>query len=48
MKLASTLVVIVALAVPAHAGDVYRWVDGDAIVYSDQPPPVFFAFASAQ
>src|SRR5205823_13607550 len=21
------------------AGDVYRWVDGDAIVYSDQPPP---------
>ena len=39
MKLASTLVVIVALAVPAHAGDVYRWVDGDAIVYSDQPPP---------
>jgi hypothetical protein len=38
MKLASILVVIVALAVPAHAG-VYRWVDGDAIVYSDQPPP---------
>jgi len=38
MKLASTLVVIVALAVPAQAGDVYRWLDGETIVYSDQPP----------
>jgi hypothetical protein len=38
MKLACTLVVIVAIALPAHAGDVYRWVDGETVVYSDQPP----------
>ena len=38
MKLASALVVIVTLAAPAHAGDVYRWLDGDSVVYSDQPP----------
>src|SRR5881296_3267608 len=38
MKLALTLVTVVALATPARAGDVYRWVDGATIVYSDRPP----------
>jgi len=38
MKLALALVTVVALATPARAGDVYRWVDGATIVYSDRPP----------
>ena len=38
MKLALALVAVVVLATPARAGDVYRWVDGATIVYSDQPP----------
>ena len=35
--LATTLMLAV-LAAPAHAGDVYRWIDGATVVYSDQPP----------
>jgi len=32
------LVALVALAVPAHAAEVYRWMEGSTVVYSDQPP----------
>jgi hypothetical protein len=32
------LVVLVALAAPAHAGEIYRWVEGSTVVYSDRPP----------
>lgn len=38
MKPALTLLVVIALAVPAEAGDVYRWMDGGTVVYSGQPP----------
>jgi hypothetical protein len=38
MKMAFAVVAVMALAVPAHAGELYRWVDGATIVYSDQPP----------
>ena len=35
---ALTLVAVAVLAAPAHATDVYRWMDGGTVVYSDQPP----------
>jgi hypothetical protein len=38
MKLALTFVTMAALAAPAHAGEIYRWIDGATVVYSDQPP----------
>jgi uncharacterized protein DUF2059/uncharacterized protein DUF4124 len=38
MKSVIALIVLVGLVVPAHAGDVYRWVEGSTVVYSDQPP----------
>jgi hypothetical protein len=34
-----TLVAIVAPTAPAHALEVYRWIEGATVVYSDQPPP---------
>jgi len=34
-----TLVTLVALATPVHALEVYRWIEGTTVVYSDQPPP---------
>src|SRR5438552_17509253 len=30
---------VAALATPAHALEVYRWIEGATVVYSDQPPP---------
>ena len=36
---ALTLVTLAALATPAHALEVYRWIEGATVVYSDQPPP---------
>jgi hypothetical protein len=36
---ALALVAVATLAVSAHAGSVHRWLDGDTVVYSDQPPP---------
>jgi len=38
MKNVVVLVVLVALAAPAHAGEIYRWVEGSTVVYSDRPP----------
>jgi len=38
MKKVLTLGALLALAVPAYAGEVYRWIDGSTVVYSDQPP----------
>jgi hypothetical protein len=38
MKLLLTVSAIVALTVPATAGEVYRWMDGGTVVYSSQPP----------
>ena len=38
MKNVLTLVALLALAVPADAGELYRWIDGSTVVYSDQPP----------
>lgn len=38
MKTLLALVVLVAFAVPTHAGEVYRWVEGETVVYSDRPP----------
>src|SRR5215510_9761733 len=38
MKMVLTLGALLALAVPAHAGELYRWIDGSTVVYSDQPP----------
>src|SRR5438067_1598403 len=29
---------VAALATPAHALEVYRWIEGATVVYSDQPP----------
>src|SRR2546421_8979554 len=31
---------VAALATPAHALEVYRWMEGATVVYSDQPPPI--------
>lgn len=33
------LAAVAALATPAHALEVYRWIEGATVVYSDQPPP---------
>jgi len=33
------ITVVAALATPAHALEVYRWIEGATVVYSDQPPP---------
>jgi uncharacterized protein DUF4124 len=30
---------VAALATPTHALEVYRWIEGATVVYSDQPPP---------
>ncbi len=38
MKNVVALVVLVAVAAPAHAGEIYRWVEGSTVVYSDRPP----------
>jgi len=38
MKILLALVVLAAFAVPTHAGEVYRWVEGETVVYSDRPP----------
>ncbi|HEV8475194.1 MAG TPA: hypothetical protein VGR82_20645 [Methylomirabilota bacterium] len=38
MRLLLALVGVAALCAPAAAGDVYRWIDGDTVVYTDQPP----------
>jgi hypothetical protein len=38
MKMTFAVVAVMALALPAHAGELYRWIDGATIVYSDQPP----------
>ena len=40
MNLVLVLVAVGALAAPASAsaGEVYRWIDGPTVVYSDQPP----------
>src|SRR2546426_12595528 len=38
MKNLVVLAVLVALAAPAHAGEIYRWVEGSTVVYSDRPP----------
>src|SRR5919109_2786293 len=38
MKLVLVLVAVGALVAPASAGEVYRWIDGPTVVYSDQPP----------
>jgi len=38
MKTLLALVVLAAFAVPTHAGEVYRWVEGETVVYSDRPP----------
>src|SRR6202171_3058182 len=29
---------VAAVATPAHALEVYRWIEGATVVYSDQPP----------
>jgi len=34
----ATALTLAAFAAPAHAADVYRWIDGATVVYSDQPP----------
>jgi len=38
MKLVFALLAVGALVAPASAGEVYRWIDGASVVYSDQPP----------
>lgn len=38
MRLVFALVAVGALVAPASAGEVYRWLDGGTVVYSDQPP----------
>src|SRR5262249_14391078 len=38
MKALLALVLLAAFAVAAHAGEVYRWVEGETVVYSDRPP----------
>jgi hypothetical protein len=38
MKTVLTLVALLVLAVPAHAAELYRWIEGSTVVYSDQPP----------
>src|SRR5437667_190893 len=35
----ATALTLAALAAPARAADVYRWIDGATVVYSDQRPP---------
>jgi hypothetical protein len=34
----ATALTLAALAAPAYAIEVYRWIDGATVVYSDQPP----------
>ena len=38
MKHVLAVVALLALAVPANAAEIYRWIDGSTVVYSDQPP----------
>jgi Domain of unknown function (DUF4124)/Uncharacterized protein conserved in bacteria (DUF2059) len=38
MKNVVVLVVLLAMAAPVHAGEIYRWVEGSTVVYSDHPP----------
>jgi len=38
LSIALALLVVVALASPASAGNVYRWIEGETVVYTDQLP----------
>jgi Domain of unknown function (DUF4124)/Uncharacterized protein conserved in bacteria (DUF2059) len=38
MKHVLAVAALLAMTVPASAAEIYRWIDGSTVVYSDQPP----------